>query len=155
MGAKLLFPDLSIQHAGGVLTSGFPEHVSRWISQYDPGYFFSNAGARNFLWVTAAALMTTARNYREVGGFDEALPLYFNDCDFCMKLISRNKTVVYEPNAELNHFESLSVIPSHRPQDLELYFQKWSQMATDPYYNQNLLALRRPTFAFANNLRAL
>jgi GT2 family glycosyltransferase len=98
--------------------------------------------------------MTTTRLYREARGFDEALPLYFNDCDFCMKLISRGKTVVYEPNAELNHFESLSVTPSHRPQDLERYCQKWGHIATDPYYNENLLALRRPTFAFANNLRS-
>jgi GT2 family glycosyltransferase len=155
VGAKLLYTDMSIQHAGGIVTSGSPVHVSRWMSQYDPGYFFSNAGARNFLWVTAAALMTTARHYREVRGFDEALPLYFNDCDFCMKLISRGMTVVYEPNTELTHFESLSAIPSHRPEDKELYFKKWGHVATDPYYNENLLALRRPTFAFANNLRTI
>jgi GT2 family glycosyltransferase len=146
---------MSIQHAGGVLTSGFPEHVSRWMSQHDPGYFFSNVGARNFLWVTGAALMTTARHYHEVRGFDEALPLYFNDCDFCMKLISHGMTVVYEPSTELTHFEQLSITPSHRPEDQELYFKKWGHVATDPYYNEDLLALRRPTFAFANNLRTL
>ena len=155
VGAKLLYPDMSIQHAGGILTSGSPEHVSRWMSQYDPGYFFSNVGARNFLWVTGASLMTTARHYREVCGFDEALPLYFNDCDFCMKLISRGMTVVYEPSTELTHFEQLSITSSHRPEDQELYFKKWSHVATDPYYNEDLLSLRRPTFAFVNNLRTL
>lgn len=153
VGAKLLYPDMSVQHAGGILAGGAPDHVSRWISQHDAGYFFSNAGARNFLWVTAAALMTRARDYREAGGFDEALPLYFNDCDYCMKMIMRGKTVVYEPNAELHHFESVSVVPAHRPQDQELYCQKWAHVATDPYYNERLLSVRRPTFAFANNPR--
>jgi GT2 family glycosyltransferase len=155
VGARLVYPDMTIQHAGVVSILGHPDHVTRWISRRDPGYFFSNAGARNYLSVTGALTMTTARYYREVGGYDESLPLCFNDIDLCYKLIEKGLTVVYEPGAELIHFESLSANNSYRIEDRDIFMDRWGHRVVDPYYNARWQSRVRATFAFANNCRAI
>ncbi|WP_213952839.1 glycosyltransferase [Variovorax sp. dw_954] len=155
VGARLLYPDMTIQHAGVVSILGHPDHVTRWISRRDSGYFFSNAGARNYLSVTGALTMTTARYYREVGGYDENLPLCFNDIDLCYKLVEKGLTVVYEPGAELIHFESVSANNPYRIEDRDIFMNRWGHRVVDPYYNARWLSQIRATFAFSNNCRSI
>lgn len=155
VGAKLIYPDMTIQHAGIVSIQGHPDHVTRYMSRCDRGYFFSNAGARNYLGVTGALTATRAKDYREVGGYDENLPLCFNDVDFCYKIVEKGRKIVYEPSVELIHFESISASNSYRIEDRDLFLSRWGHKVMDPYYNSRCLAQVRPTFAFSNNHAAV
>src|SRR5205085_2373704 len=86
VGAKLLFPDGRLQHAGVTLLNGKPHHhFYNWPGS-DPGYFGSHILTRNFSAVTGACLMTRTDLYHKLGGFDENFPLNFNDIDYCMKV---------------------------------------------------------------------
>jgi GT2 family glycosyltransferase len=138
VGAKLLYPNMTIQHAGVVSVSSHPEHVSKGIDRNDPGYYFNNLVSLNYSSVTGALQMTKSRIYRELGGYDEDLPLCFNDIDYCYKVLRMNKTVVYEPSVELIHHESVSAPNSFRPRDRDVFVKKWSYIFFDSYYNENI-----------------
>ena len=114
VGAKLLFPDGRIQHAGVVVMRGKPGHPYYCFPGGDPGYFFGNAVHKNFIAVTGACLMTRKAVFESVGGLNEDFPLNYNDVDYCLKLIAGGRRVVYTPHAQLYHFESLS-----RPKGVE------------------------------------
>ncbi len=152
VGAKLLFPDHTIQHGGlalgggGLLCGDFfrgtPEAaaVAHGLPQV----------IRNCSAVTGACLLTKKNLFEAVGGFDEVnLPICYNDVDLCLKLRDRGYLIVWTPYARLYHYESAS--RGHSPQvaDLERlsreqkYFEKkWlSFLEKDPYYNQNLSRL--------------
>jgi GT2 family glycosyltransferase len=110
VGAKLLYPDRTIQHAGVVLgINGGAGHAHRFQRNDDPGYFervhlpqFASA-------VTAACMVVSRRKFLAVGGFDEtAFPVAFNDVDLCLKLNARGWQSFYEPRAVLVHHESKS-----------------------------------------------
>ena len=83
VGAKLLFPSGRIQHAGVAVLDGRPRHPFYSHHGEHPGYFNNLLFPRNCIAVTGACLMTRADIFREVGGFDEALPLNYNDVDYC------------------------------------------------------------------------
>ena len=108
VGAKLLYSDLKVQHAGVAVNACNPDHVRRGAQRTDQGYFFSTCGVRNYCAVTGAVMMTRAALYREVGGYTESLAISFNDVDYCLKVAERGYTVVYAPKAEIVHFESKS-----------------------------------------------
>jgi GT2 family glycosyltransferase len=111
VGAKLLYPDGSIQHAGVVVSPsyGAPGHLFARLMGNDSGYLWLPHRVRNVSAVTGACLLTRTDLFRELGGFDEEhLPVQFNDTDYCLRAIGAGKRVVYEPSAVLVHRERAS-----------------------------------------------
>ncbi len=156
VGARLYYGDDSIQHAGIVLgLGGIAGHCFAQTPSYDPGYFSRIRVAQDYSAVTAACLLTRKEVYEEVGGFTEELAVAFNDVDFCLKLREKGYRIVYDPYAELYHFESKSRGLEDTPEKLErfhkeiaLLSERWKDVLDrpDPYYNPNL-TLRRQDFS--------
>jgi GT2 family glycosyltransferase/tetratricopeptide (TPR) repeat protein len=108
VGARLLYPDLSVQHAGIVfgMNEGAPEHEGRGSPFDDPGPDARLVSRRAVAAVTGAFLGVRRDQYDAVGGFDEArLFVGHNDIDFCLRLRGRGLTVIYEPAIEALHHE--------------------------------------------------
>nr|WP_249812424.1 MULTISPECIES: glycosyltransferase [unclassified Bradyrhizobium] len=156
VGAKLLYPDLTVQHAGVVTNLGNPEHVRKMRSRDDLGYFFSACSVRNFAAVTGACMMTRADLYRRLGGYNEALAISYNDVDYCFKVREVGLTAVYAPGAELIHFESQSRIPRLECGEGEYFHRHWARMLiSDPFYNEDNLEVLPASFEVKHNPRAL
>ena len=127
VGAKLLFPNRRIQHAGIVLLMGNPGHAYYDHPPEEIGYYLSAAVPRNYLAVTGACTMTRAAVYRDAGGYSEDFPLNYNDVDYGLKLREKGYRIVYTPYAELFHYESVSKEGAGgvRPGELEKFHRKW------------------------------
>jgi GT2 family glycosyltransferase len=148
VGAKLLYPDGTIQHAGVIIgMRGLAAHVSRTASRHDPGYCFRLKAVQNLTAVTAACSMVKKSVFEQVQGFDESLIVAFNDIDLCLKVRSVGKLNIFTPYAELFHFESLSrgfddtsEKQIRFQKEVNHFFSKWDSVvkAGDPYYNVNL-----------------
>lgn len=108
VGAKLYFPDNTIQHAGLTVTGGVAGHLGRDLPRSDWGYFALLDAQRELSAVTAACLMTKRSSFERVGGFTEELQVAFNDVDYCLKIRQLGERVVFTPEAELYHYESIS-----------------------------------------------
>jgi GT2 family glycosyltransferase len=140
VGAKLLFPDGRLQHAGVTLLNGRPKHCFYGFPGDHPGYHGSTRFPRNVSAVTGACLMTRAEVFQMLAGFDESFPLDFNDIDYCLRLRVRGLRVVYTPLAQLYHLEAATKGTAGREQ-AELFRQRWQHVwPHDPYYNPNLSA---------------
>jgi len=107
-GAKLFFPDGTIQHAGVTFGLDGPCHISYLRPRRDGGNFESTLLARDVSAVTGACLLVRRDVFDKVGGMDEDLAVNYNDIDFCLKILGNNLHVVFCPTAELLHFESVS-----------------------------------------------
>lgn len=148
VGARLYYEDDTIQHAGVVLGfGGIAGHTFIGSSRYDNGYFSRIICAQDYSAVTAACMMTKKSLYREVGGLTEEFRVAFNDIDYCMKVRETGKLVVYNPAAELYHYESKSRGLEDTPEKVERFnsevarfIDRWNKQlqAGDPYYNPNL-----------------
>ena len=142
VGAKLLFPNGRIQHAGVVILTGNPGHPYYNHPADDVGYYLSAQVPRNYLAVTGACLMTRKSVFQDVGGLDTSFPLNYNDIDYCLRLHQKGLRIVYTPYAELYHYESVSKEEergSVKAGELELFHERWlNKYYTDPYYNPNL-----------------
>jgi GT2 family glycosyltransferase len=144
VGAKLLYPNGAIQHAGVVL--GLYDncgHAFKGLDGSKPHYFDFTDIIRNVSAVTGACLMVKASVFWQAGGFDEdEFAVAFNDVDFCLKLGSLGYQNLYTPHAVLYHHESLSktskdLIP--HPKEVAAMRLKWGKtIAHDPFYNPNL-----------------
>ena len=144
VGAKLLFPDGKIQHAGVVM--GVSEncgHAFRGLDGSLSHYFGFSDIIRDVSAVTGACLMTKADVFRAVGGFDEErLAVAFNDVDYCLKVQAAGYRVLFTPFATLYHHESFSktradLVP--HPAEVSFMQSKWRRViACDPYYSPNL-----------------
>jgi glycosyltransferase involved in cell wall biosynthesis len=113
VGARLLFPNGAVQHAGVILGVGsdvpVAAHLGYGQARRSAGYFDHLKMTRNVSAVTAACLAVRKSVYEEVGGFDEQnLAVAFNDVDFCLKLRDRGYDVIWTAQAELIHHESAS-----------------------------------------------
>ena len=110
VGARLLYPDGTIQHAGVVTgVGGGAAHAHRFLRESDAGYFQRHHLPQRVSAVTGACLLVAKRKFIAVGGFDEEqFPVAFNDVDLCLKLNSRGWQSFYEPRAALVHHESKS-----------------------------------------------
>jgi GT2 family glycosyltransferase len=145
VGAKLLYPDGLIQHAGVALGAGnfWAPGVAAHACQHYPAGSTGLVGevintTRNYGAVTAACLMIRRSVFEEVGGLDEALTVAFNDVDLCLKVREKGYRVVYTPHAELYHYESSSRGYQRRPEENLLVRKRWAEeLDHDPYYNPN------------------
>lgn len=110
VGARLLYPDGRIQHAGVVLgVGGGAAHAHRLLYPQEEGYFRRHALPQFVSAVTAACLVVRRESFEAVGGLDEEnFAVAFNDVDLCMRLNARGWQAFYEPRATLIHHESVS-----------------------------------------------
>lgn len=139
VGAKLLFENGTIQHAGVVFYAGMPCHVCAGTDGNDPGYFASLIAPRDYLAVTGACMMTSAALFRQLKGFDAGLPVNFNDVDYCLKAITNGYRTVFTPNALLMHFESVSRDRNAVATEWAPFRRRWEQtIRNDPYYPRAL-----------------
>jgi len=136
VGAKLMFEDGAIQHAGVAFFEGRPDHVRRGFGNDDPGYFFSTVGQRNYSAVTGACMLSRKDLFVAVRGFDEALTVNYNDIDYCLKIRESGFRVAYAAQAQLTHFESRSRVRHVSKQEVDLFVKRWgSFVRNDPYYS--------------------
>lgn len=147
VGAKLYYPDDTIQHAGigmGLLT--LAGHYHKNFPKGHPGYMGRLIYAHNVSAVTAACVMIPRKVWNEVGGLDESFKVAFNDVDLCMRIRKAGYLIVFTPFSELYHYESKSRGLDSAPEKRERFvdevtrFQKrWREVldAGDPYYNPN------------------
>jgi GT2 family glycosyltransferase len=158
VGARLRYPNGTIQHAGVILgAGGIGNHAHIGIRD-EPGYFSRPHLIQNFSAVTAACMVLRKSVYEQVGGLDEAnLAVAFNDVDLCLRIIEAGYRIVYTPYAELIHYESLSRgfedTQEKRARFLaenEFMHAKWrDKIEKDPAYNPNL-SLGAKLFALAS-----
>jgi O-antigen biosynthesis protein len=148
VGAKLLYDDWTIQHAGVVVgIGGAAGHAHRFQPTSEPGYFRHPHVAQLMSAVTAACLVVQKEKFEAVGGLDEeALQIAFNDVDFCLKLEANGWRNVYVPHAVLLHHESKSRGKDLSPQNIDRYRRelqvlqvRWgTKTYEDPLHNPNL-----------------
>jgi GT2 family glycosyltransferase/SAM-dependent methyltransferase len=138
VGAKLLFEDGRLQHAGVTFVDRVPLHHFYAAPGDYPGYWHGNLLIRNYSAVTGACVLVRTDDYHAVGGFDPEFPLNYNDIDMCLKLRRRGLRIVYQPHAILSHFESASKDGIFQ-EEIDRFVAKWgNEFACDPYYNPNL-----------------
>ena len=147
VGAKLLYEDDTIQHAGVVMRiGGVAGHSHRFYDRDAPGYFHVIKTINNYSAVTAACLMVRREIWDRMGGLDEQLTVAFNDVDFCLRVREAGYRNVYVPHAELYHYESKSRGYDDTPLKIarsigeQQFMQaRWNVASTDdPYYSPHL-----------------
>jgi GT2 family glycosyltransferase len=141
VGARLLYPNNTIQHAGVVIgVGGIAEHAFRGFPAEHAGVCRQLQVTRNYSCVTGACLLTRRDVFTEVGGFDEErLPVTFNDVDLCLKMRRAGYLVVYTPFAKLYHHESASRRRTIEALETDVIRERWPELLErDPYYNPNL-----------------
>ena len=141
VGAQLLFPNNSIQHAGVVVgIVGVAAHVFRGFDSSTPHYFAFSQSTRNYAAVTGACLFTRRDVFEKVGRFDEVnLPTCFQDVDLCLKMVDAGYRVVYTPYARLYHYESATKQAIANASEVHYMEDRWATyIAEDPFYNPNL-----------------
>lgn len=148
VGARLYYEDDTVQHGGVIIGfGGMAGHAFIGESRYDAGYFSRSICTQDLSAVTAACLMTKKSIYEAVGGLTEELVVAFNDIDYCLKVRELGKLVIYNPYAELYHYESKSRGLEDTPEKVErfnrevaVFNQRWDALLAsgDPYYNKNL-----------------
>ena len=151
VGAKLYYPDDTIQHAGVVIGMlGIAGHVYNGCFREDTGIFGRLKVRQNVSAVTAAVLMIKKSVYLEVEGLDEEMfKVAFNDIDLCMKVISAGYEIIWTPYSELYHYESKSRGSENTPEkykrfqnEIRNFDKKWGMWLKDPFYNENLDLLK-------------
>lgn len=151
VGAKLLFGNDTIQHAGVALgvgeldgSAGVAVHYSHGQPRYEPGYLGHNLLPRDVSAVTAACFGVRREIYEDLGGLDEDnLTVAYNDIDFCIRVRSAGLRVVWTPYAELYHLESASRGYDTTPEKIKRFRQegqymrrRWGKtLDADPFYN--------------------
>ncbi|ASG23709.1 glycosyltransferase family 2 protein [Nitrospirillum viridazoti] len=148
VGAKLLYPGgEKVQHAGVLNLFNGPSHAFLRQDRNHYGYFLRNLLEYNWLAVTGACLMVERRKFEAVGGFDETLPIAYNDVDLCMRLHEVGYYNVMCQAAELIHHESISrgldFVSPEKMARLEqergrLYDRHPGLFLHDPFGNPNL-----------------
>jgi GT2 family glycosyltransferase len=147
-GAKLLYDNDTIQHAGVIIgLGGAAGHVLVGEDRDGPGYFNYVNMLNQYSALTGACFMVRTSVFDEVGGFDELFGTEYNDVDFCLKLIDAGYRNLYVPHCELYHHESMSRGHPHSTsesykkhvKEVNLFRKKWKKyVENDPCYNPNL-----------------
>ncbi len=149
IGAKLYYPDDTIQHAGVIIgLGGVAGHSHKYFNKNESGYFYRPHIIQNLSAVTAACLMVSKEKYLEIEGLNEKdLKIAFNDVDFCLRLQEKGYSNVYTPYVEAYHYESVSRGLENTPAKIKRfnseveYIKKRHKKILkngDPYYNVNL-----------------
>jgi len=149
VGAKLYYPDDTIQHGGVIIgVGGIAGHSHKHVQRVDSGYFSRLHLIQNLSAVTAACLMVKKSLYQAVGGLDEPhLAVAFNDVDFCLRLREKGYLNVFTPYCELYHHESKTRGHEDTPQKKQRFAKEIAYIRKrhaailqngDPYYNPNL-----------------
>lgn len=148
VGARMYYEDDTIQHAGVVIGfGGIAGHCFVLQPRGTTGYCHRIICAQDYSAVTAACMMVKRSAFDQVGGLTEELAVAFNDIDFCMKLRSAGYLIVYNPYAELYHYESKSRGLEDTPEkvarfnkEIQIFERRWPDIMRDgdPYYNPNL-----------------
>ena len=148
VGARMYYEDDTIQHAGVVIGfGGIAGHCFVLQPRGTTGYCHRIICAQDYSAVTAACMLVKKSAFDEVGGLTEELAVAFNDIDFCMKLRQAGYLIVYNPYAELYHYESKSRGLEDTPEkvarfnkEMQIFERRWPDIMRDgdPYYNPNL-----------------
>ena len=148
VGARLYFEDDTIQHAGVVVGfGGIAGHCFVMQPRGNTGYCHRIICAQDYSAVTAACMMVDAKVFKEVNGLSGDLAVAFNDIDFCLRVREAGYLVVYNPYAELYHFESKSRGLEDTPEkvsrfnsEIDKFEKRWGDFLEkgDPYYSPNL-----------------
>jgi GT2 family glycosyltransferase len=140
VGAKLLYPDRTIQHAGVVFGLGLVGHIFSRAPEGTSGVFGSSECYRNYLAVTGACQMMRKDTFRKLGGYDERFRLTFSDVVFCMEARRAGYRVVYTPHARLVHHESYTRRREDSAEDMELLarYLRTRGFLEDPYLHPDL-----------------
>jgi len=147
VGARLWYPNGTIQHGGVILgAGGIAGHAHVGLRRGEPGYFARANLAQNVCAVTAACALVRREVYLQLGGFDENLAVTFNDIDFCLRLHKAGYRIVWTPHADLIHHESASRgFDDSTPKQVRFLAEvdymkaKWGDtLQRDPFYNPNL-----------------
>ncbi len=145
-GARLYFPDDTIQHAGIVVgMGGCAGSLFVGMRRIREGYLHKAAILQDLSAVTAACMMVKRQAFEEAGGFTEALAIAFNDVDFCLKVREKGYLVVYDPYVEMYHYESKTrgyedteAKKRRFQEEIEYMRCHWMPVIKrDPYYNEN------------------
>lgn len=148
IGAKLIYKNKRIQHAGVVLNlTGTAGHVNWNEKENNPGYFGRIMIQQNVSAVTGALLGVSKKVFEEVKGFDETFPISYNDVDFCLKIQDTGKLITYNPYIVAYHYESQSrgyedteEKQKRLKKEESKLKKKWKKYfdVTDKYYSPNL-----------------
>jgi O-antigen biosynthesis protein len=158
VGAKLLYEDERVQHAGMVLGPGSAlEHQLRFSASWDSGPGGELALTRTVSAVTGACLAMRRSVFSEVGGLDERWRVAFNDIDMCLRIGDHGYRIVWTPFAELFHLESASRGYDDTPEkqalatnELRQFCLFWrSLLDADPFHNPNVIYTWDGQFALA------
>lgn len=147
VGVRLYYPDDTIQHAGLCVTGSVAGHLGRNLPKGNWGYFALHDAEQNLSAVTAACMMTKREVFEKTRGWTEELSVAFNDVDFCLKAREEGYLVVYTPEVELYHYESVSrgqednaekKIRFHK--EVAYMNYRWAKyyVEGDPYINPNV-----------------
>ncbi|MDU4937984.1 MAG: glycosyltransferase family 2 protein [Clostridium sp.] len=145
VGAKLYYPDDTIQHYGVLLgVGGVAEHQGKGLSRYDVGHMGRLIMKENVMAVTGACLMVDRKLFDRVGGLNEDLAVAYNDVDFCLRLKKLGYTNMITPYAELYHHESKTRGLDNCPEksirlenEMKIFNSIWGYPIEDPYYSIN------------------
>lgn len=146
VGAKLLFNDDTLQHAGLIIgKGGLAGHAHYGADRYDVGMQWELKIPYDVSGNTAACLMISKEKYMEVGGLEEQLQVAFNDVDFNLKVREKGYNNIYLPIVELYHYESKTRGLDTTTEKQKRFMQEWQFMMNkwndklkyDPYYNDN------------------
>jgi GT2 family glycosyltransferase len=148
VGAKLLYPDETIQHAGlHLVGDNVAHHSFVGMAERDGGYMDRNNHLRNVAAVTGACMVMRRTVFDAVGGFDAVhFPIDFSDVDLCLRTRESGLQVVWTPHAVLTHHESasrgqfMSVAKetAHRAACQAMHERFGAALHDDPFYNPNL-----------------
>jgi len=148
VGAKLYYPNGSIQHGGVILgLGGVAGHAHRFFPGTHAGYRYRLNLTQNLSAVTAACLLVRKAVFEQVGGFNEKhLTVAYNDVDLCLKVREAGYRNLWTPHAELYHHESVSRGVDDNPKkqaraqrEMDYMRRAWGpQLDSDPAYNPNL-----------------
>ena len=149
VGARLLFPNNTLQHGGMIVGLGgiAAEHIYLGASVTETGYHYNLKATTNYSALTAACFMCRKAVFNEMGGFDEQLEVECNDVDFCLRVHESGYKNVYLPHVELYHYESISrghpmktkESYAKHMKEINYFRSKWmAYIDNDPYYNPNL-----------------
>ena len=148
VGAKLYYPDDTIQHAGVVIgVKGIADHAFKYLPSKVAGYGLRAITTQDYNAVTAACMLVKKKDFEVAGGLDPEFQVAFNDIDLCLRLRENGKLIVFTPFAEFYHCESKSRGADETPEhilrfqkEIDAFVERYRDLLEkgDPWYNPNL-----------------